>query len=313
MPKLSFALPVMRSIAVLATSLVIAACGAATAPPTASPTRGSPGASGSPASSPSDAPSVGAIDHKTGATDVILQMEQGGGFVPMEFHASQAPLFTLYGNGVIVFQPLLTTFPEPDANGVVHAIPWRTAKLDESQIQELLEFALGAGGLGTARATYMADGVADAPSTIFTIRAGGLDKTVDVNALSEEQRPGPDSLARSAFFALYQRLSDFDRKGSIPSDVYAPERYRGVVFEREPDASLKPVDWPWPAVKPSDFTKPAQDGTGLAFAHRVFTQEEVAALKIDKVEGGLQNLVLKGPDGKLYSFILRPLLGDEAV
>jgi hypothetical protein len=312
MSKLPFALPVSRSIAVLVTSLMLAACGAAAAPRTSPGASGGPGPTGSPVSSPSDTPTVGTIDHRTGATDVILQMEQGGGFVPIDFLASQAPMFTLYGNGVIVFQPLITTFPEPDANGVVHAIPWRTAKLDEAQIQELLEFALGAGGLGTARATYMADGVADAPSTIFTIRAGGLDKTVDVNALSEEQQAGPDSLARAAFFKVFQRLSDFDRKGTIPSDVYLPDRYRGVIFEREPDASLKPIEWPWPAVKPSDFKQPAQDGNGPAFPHRVFTADEISALKLANIEGGAQNLVLKAPDGKLYSFILRPLLVDEA-
>ena len=69
---------------------------------------------------------VGAIDHPTGATDVVLRIEEGGGFVPIDFPASQAPVFTLYGDGLIVFQPIVETFPEPDANGITKQIPWRT-------------------------------------------------------------------------------------------------------------------------------------------------------------------------------------------
>ena len=145
----------------------------------------------------------------------------------MEFNASQAPSFTLYGNGVVVFQPTVTDFPQPDANGVMRPVPWRTGKLDESQVQDLLEFALMLnGGLGAARDAYISDRIADAPNTIFTVHAGGIDKMVVVNALSEEARPGPDALARSAFWKLAQRLQDFDEGGRIPSDLYQPDRYR---------------------------------------------------------------------------------------
>lgn len=311
MPKLSFALPATGSAAVLLVALLVAACGTMSSPGSS----GSPGSGGPSPSSPSSGtpgPSVGAIDHETGATDVILRIEEGGGFVPMEFNASQAPTFTLYGNGVIVFQRIITTFPGPDTAGIVHNTPWRTAKLDEDQVQELLDYAIVSGGLGVARDSYVADGVADAPNTIFTIRAGGLDKTVQVNALFEQEQPGPDSVARSAFFKLAQRLKDFDRGGTIDSDIYQPERFRGVIIEREAAPELKPIAWPWPAVKPADFKPGAGDGTGgPTFPHRAMTADEIGALKIDDVAGGLLGPVLKGPDGKLYSFILRPLLVEE--
>lgn len=307
MPKLSFALPATGSAAVLLVAILATACGAASAP---SPS-GSPGSSGPPPSGTAG-PSVGAIDHKTGATDVILRLEEGGGFVPMEFNAAQAPGFTLYGNGVVVFQRIVATFPEPDAAGIVHSTPWRTAKLDEDQVQELLDSALGTGGLGAARDRYLANGIADAPNTIFTIRAGGLDKTVTINALFEDTQPGPDSVARTAFSKLAQRLKDFDRGATIDSDIYQPERFRGVIIERDAAPELKPIAWPWPAIKPADFKPGPGDGTGgPAFPHRVMTAEEIGALKIDDVAGGLQGPVLKAPDGKLYTFILRPLLVEE--
>jgi hypothetical protein len=315
MSNLPFAMPVTRrSTVLLAAILALGACSSTTSAPSAtSPSGGSPGSSPSPAASapPSSGPTVGAIDHKTGATDVLLRIEQGGGFVPMEFNASQAPGFTLYGNGVIVFKPADKVFPEPDGNGVLRYTPWRTGTLDEGQVQELLEFALTNGGLGTARDTYMSGGIADAPSTIFTIHAGGIDKTVAVNALSEEQQPGPDSLARKAFFQLAKRLQDFDQGGTISSDVYSPDRFRGVIFERDAQPGVGTVDWPWPALTPTDFKEGPPDGSAPMFPHRTLTPDEIAALKLTDIDGGIQGLVLKAPDKKLYTFILRPLLVDE--
>ena len=312
MPTPRLLLPAhVRPLAVLVASLAFAACGGQqTAPPSPS---GSPGASSAFSAPPASAdPTVGAIDHKTGATDVILRIEQGGGFVPIDFLASQAPGFTLYGNGVVVFQRTVTTFPQPDANGVLKAVPWRTASVDEGQVQQLLEFALGQGGLGSARDKYLSDGIADAPNTIFTIRAGGLDKTVVVNALSEETRPGPDAVARSAFLSLAKRLQDFDLGGTISSDVYEADRYRGVLSPRDGAPAGTSLDWPWPAIKPIEFKEGPSDGSGATILpHRTMSTDEVAALKLADIEGGVQGLTLRGPDGAIYSFILRPLLVDE--
>ena len=314
MPNPSLSLPVTRRfLAVVSAAVVAAACGSGTAP-AASVGGGSPGASPAPSRSgpaPASDSTTGAIDHRTGATDVVLRLERGGGFVPIDFLASQAPSFSLYGNGVIVFQQTVTTFPEPDASGLVKNVPWRTATLDEGQIQELLAFAIGPGGLGSARDAYVAGGIADAPDTIFTLRAGGLDKTVVVSALSEAAEPGPDSAARAAFLKLSRRLLDFDAGGTIPSDVFVPDRYRGVLTEREALPGISPAAWPWPTLKPADFKEGDGSNGGPALPHRTMTIDEVAALKLTGIEGGLQGLALKGPDGKAYTLILRPLLGEE--
>ena len=313
MPSRTIPLPATaRWRAVLVVALAAAACSSTNPTPSATgaPPFGSPPASGSPVGSP--AATVGAIGHRTGATDVVLRIEQGGGFVPIDFLATQAPGFTLYGNGVIVFQRTVTVFPQPDANGVLKAIPWRTASLDEGQIQELLEFALGRGGLGSARETYIAAGIADAPDTIFTVHAGGVDKTVVVNALGIDTQDGPDAVARAAFANLAKRLLDFDRGGTIGSDLYQPDRYRGVLTEHDAAPGIAVIEWPWPAVNPTDFRAGPNDGSGgPTLPHRTLNATEVAALKLADIEGGVQGLTVRGPDDKTYSFILRPLLPDE--
>ncbi|HET9522549.1 MAG TPA: hypothetical protein VFO73_15985 [Candidatus Limnocylindrales bacterium] len=270
------------------------------------------GAASPPASAgPTNSPVPSGIEHPTGSTDVVLRMEEGGGFVPIEFNAAQAPLFTLYGDGVVVFQPLLTEFPQPGADGITRNAAWRTAQLDAGQIEELLTFALGPGGLGAARDNYAADGIMDAPNTIFTIDGGGVKKVVTINALGFDAPNNPDGPDRASFKKLADRLRDFDNGGTISTDPYVPTSYRALIIEREPEALLAPVAWPWADIAPSDFSQPAADGSGAPFPHRTMTAAEVAALNLGDVPGGMQGLTLKGPDDKFYSFILRPLLPNE--
>jgi hypothetical protein len=271
-------------------------------------TAGSPSGS----STPTAPPSPEGVDHPTGATDVVLQLEEGGGFVPIEFLAGQAPQLTLFGDGRVVFQPAVTTFPEPGPDGIIRGIPWRTAQLDAVQIEELLTFALGQGGLGAARDNYGNDMVADASTSIFTVNAGGLKKTVSVYALGLEDPSATDLVARRAFKQLADRLRDFDKGGTIATDVYLPSDFRAVLVERGGDPQAKPMAWPWPDLKVSDFPANINGVGAVQFPHRKMSAEEVAALKLGEIPGGAQGVVLAGPDGKTYSLILRPLLPHES-
>jgi hypothetical protein len=302
MPKIS------HPLAALSMAILVAACGSGgTESPAGSP---SPAGSSSPPASPSSTPASGGLEHPTGATDIVLRLEEGGGFVPMEFNASQAPTFTLYGDGRIVFKQLATNAPEPGPDGVTRSAPWRTAQLDSGQIEELLTFALAKGGLGAARESYIAGGMADVPNTIFTVNAGGVDKTVVVSGLGMDTTGNPDASARIAFSTLSNRLHDFDNGGTLASEAYVPTAYRGVLIPRDPDPLAKPMAWPWPSLTAADF-KEGDGSSGPGFPHRSLTVDEVTAVGLGEVSGGEQGAVLKAPDGKAYSFILRPLLPEE--
>ena len=193
---------------------------------------GNPGASGSsqdPGSTGSPRPATGAIEHATGATDVILRLDQGGGLMIRGGGATLVPPFTLYGDGTVVFRnPMLE--PPPAVGPVMVQNPMRTAKLDEDQIQDLLGFALTEGGLGVAKLQYDYPMLADAGTAIFTIRAGGLDKTVNVYALGIDDPNVPDRPARAAFTKLSERLTNFDQNGTFATDVYVPSGYRGILL-----------------------------------------------------------------------------------
>ncbi|MFL5680584.1 MAG: hypothetical protein ACJ77B_08290 [Chloroflexota bacterium] len=287
-----FALPVV-------VILLVAACSASAAPPSGSPT-------GSRAPSPS--PTIAGIQHATGPGDVVLRMEQGGGFVNPEFLLTNGPLFTLYGDGTIVFRDDRVAPPE-STDGINRALPYKTARLSEQQIQALLESAITEGRLGVARALYDPGNIADAGSTTFTLDAGGVKKTVSVVALGMESWPGPDAPVVASMAKLADRLRAFDENGTFPTQTYAPAGYRALLWENA-GGGAEPHAWPWPELKATDFVAPAGDGP--SFPRRVMTPADAAKLGIKGIEGGVMAFPIKAPDGKIYNFALRPLLPDEA-
>jgi hypothetical protein len=301
MSKLSRALLLVGLVALLA-----GCSGAASS--TAAP-GGSDGPA-TPGSSPrAEEPATGEIEHATGADDVILRLDEGGGLMMRGASDTLVPPFTLFGDGTVVFRnPMLE--PPPAAGPIFRQNPMRTAKLDEEQIQDLLEFAVTEGGLGAAKLQYDNPMIADAGTAIFTIKAGGLDKTVNVYALGLNDAGVPDLPARAQFQKLSERLTNFDENGTFATDVYVPTAYRGALIDTGGFPGEAPIAWPWPDITPADFRGDVANGEPLK---RVMTPEELAVLGIDGIEGGFQGLTIVDPDdpAKSYTFATRPLLPGE--
>jgi hypothetical protein len=294
-------LTTMRAWLLTTVSIIVVACGggATTTSPTPTAATAPPSPSGG---------GFGAIEHATGATDVLLRFEQGGGFVAPGFLVTQAPIFTLYGDGTVIFRnPALD--PLPLVGSVSPLRPFRTAKLDEDQIQAVLEDALGRGGLGAARTEYTDAQIADAPTATFTVNAGGLSKKVSVYALGIDVQESADAPARAAFQGLAERLQDFDKGGTFSTAEYAPDRYRGVLMDGGPGA-VDAVPWPWDDIAPADFQAHTDPGAFPIPTH-VLTVAQAEALGIKPYRGGLQGLTLVSDDGATHAFSLRPLLPDE--
>ena len=277
---------------------------------TSAPASGAPSAAPStPAATPTPPP-VGIV-HPTGATDVVLRFDEAGGFVPVEFLAAHVPYFTLYGDGTVVFVQSSAS-GQPADDGIGRGNPLRTGKLTEAQVQDLLEFALSDGALAIARADYQNPLVADAPTAIFEINADGASKKVSVVALGmEDQQPGPDTAIKTSLAKLGDRLRDFDRGGTLTSAAFAPAAYRAVLTDASGGAGAPVRPWPWPSITIDEFTFPA-DASALRQGTRVMTPDELDAIGIDGLENGAQSgIYVKGPDGKPYSLVIRPLLPDE--
>ncbi len=258
------------------------------------------------AQSPSTAP-IGAIDHPTGSTDIILSMETGGGFVPFGYLITQAPTFVLYGDGTAIFRP-----SEPVGDGQTYT-PFVQAELSPEQVDALLAYALSVGRLADAANSYMVRQVTDAPTTLFTIDAAGIDKAVSVYALGIATPEGADAEYYAAFEDLATLLATFEQqveKGNVVSaEVYQPEAYR-VVLALTDGSTDAAIGWPWADLTIADFTT-FPDNPNWMYA--AMTPEQLAAITTVPSGGG-SGVTVMAPDGPTaYQVYWRPLLPGEAV
>jgi hypothetical protein len=264
------------------------------------------GSSPSPAGSPSaSSTEAGAVEHPTGAAEIVLRMKEGGGFVPMGYAATETPLFTLYGDGTVIYRP--TGLPGVGEAQVLP--PLRKARMSEAQIGELVSYALQA-GLEDARERYENQMVADAPTTTFDIDAGGTTKSVSIYALGLGglEGSGPDDPVLRGLQELAELLRNFEnsvkRGDATDQGEYDPPGYRAVIIEGE--AFGAQIDWPWDDLEPADF-KPEGD---MGFLSATVTPTQ-AKLVVEDPGGGFLGVGVTGPDGKHYTLALRPLLPDE--
>jgi hypothetical protein len=264
-----------------------------------------------------EAPSQGpaalppAIGHPPGAGDLLLRWAYEGGFTPVDHHLTSLPEFSLYGDGRIVRPgPQIEVYPGP-------ALPsLEVVSVDEAGVGLILDAAFRAGldtmgdlsDMGTV-------GVADAPDTVFTVRAGGVDRQVRVYALSEAGgatpgMPASEAAARERLLRFIDRLGSLERwlpEGSIgPATPFEPEGARIYVTRYRGEPELPQPELAWPLA---------------------------AQLALGDAGGGPRCIVVTGPDwidrlrpvaeratqltpwtsgGRRYALAFRPLLPDES-
>ncbi len=279
---------------------LIVACGGAG--PTAAPTQ-TPGPT-APLATPTA--TVGHISHPSGSADVVLRMESGGGLVPPGFFATDAPIFTLYGDDTAIFRPAT----DPTGTGLP---PFVKATLDAAQVDSLLDFALTTGHLTTARHSYSVGGVYDAGTVTFTIDAGGISKSVSVYALGiSNNQTNPESADYAAFEQLSVLLGDFDKEirlgHATSAGTYAPSQYRAILIEAP--GAQNPIAWPWDDVTLDDFAVV----TGHAPARLAAITSEQAAKLTTVPSGGVRGVAVASRDGtRQFSLSLRPMLPGDTI
>lgn len=250
---------------------------------------------------------VGTIDHPTGCTDIVLQMDSVGGFVPLEYNLTATPSFTLYGNNVAIFRPQPVDGMYPGLGEPM--IPLQQATLTPEQVDALLTFALGPGGLANANAEYFNPMIADAPNTVFTIDAGGVVKTVSATALGMDDPTNPDAAILAQLASLQDLLDSFEEQADQVESVapYEPAAYRGMLTQVWEGATDVAIAWPWDDVTLEDFVAPPDNVARYA----ELTPEQVAAVT-DIPSGGITNIRVTAPDGSDWFLNVRPLLPGES-
>jgi hypothetical protein len=145
-----------------------------------------------------------AFEHPTGASDAIVRIEQGGGFVPEGYDFATPPQLVITGDGrVIQPGPVPAIYPGPALT------PLLQRSITEAGIQKVLE-ALDSAGLLSPPPSYEPDPagpqVADASTVTLVVTADGTTYTHTAYALGIE---GMDTTpARRALAAAVSALSD---------------------------------------------------------------------------------------------------------
>lgn len=286
----------------LALTTLLAAC---TGGPGASPSPTNPGPTPTPSPTPSPTFGPNDISHPTGRTDIVLRMEQGGGFVPFGFLFTQSPSFTLYGDGTVIFKQNDTRAGDPFGGQAM--LPWLVGHMTEADIQALLNFALTTGRLANARDNYDNPMVADAGTTFFNLNAGGVEKVVSIYALGLDD--GPDRADRAGFGDLAEVLNDFGHQSGLDLGevvAYEPELYKTLLMEGFGEPVGQVLDWPWDDLTLADWPQ-AEEPDGRI---KMLDAEHVAKL-MEVPNGGHVGVWVRTPDGTNVQFGVRPLLPDE--
>lgn len=307
-------------LALPASSVVLIVLSACAAPGGSPPTSGDPGVS-----PPASADDGIGISHPTG-TDPILVIDNEGGFVPVEFLATQVPPFVLLGDGRVIMQgPQTLEFPGPALP------PLMTRRLSESGIQEVLR-TIEATSLFTTdlELNGAQNFVADAANTVFTLDAADRQARISIYGLGTlvpgmEPPPGISSSEVEAHRILSQ-LNDglMTLDTWLPADAWADDAWH--TFEPEAfrlhvtDVTGQPIeggDLPeqvreWPTDEdPASVGEEAEffgDGT------RCWTVEgDLGATWLEELSAATQMTLWSTGGQDRWRVLARPILPHEEV
>jgi hypothetical protein len=265
-----------------------------------------------------DGPSDGgAATGSTGSTpprsdELVLRIEQVGGFVPVQYNLTRLPVTSIYGDGLVITPGAqIDIYPGP-------ALPALAQQhLTPDAVQRVIDAAIDA-GLDKERDLRTMT-VSDAPTTVFTLIIDGQTYVTQVYALDFDPAPKPDAMTQEEFQAR-KDLADFQKEatdlrwlpeGSVTSDgMYEPTALRiySSTYEADPNLPRSPVVWP---LTPGlDLFGGSVGGTPDGM--RCGTVAADAAATLLPLAEQADQLTPWESDGIRYGLLFRPLLPDES-
>jgi len=261
---------------------------------------GSTGSSGSTGSTPS-----------SGSDQVVLRIEQSGGFVAVQYNLTRMPMLSLYGDGLYVTPgPQIEIYPGPALPALAQQ------RLTPEAVQLLIQAAIDAGLDSDHSYTTMM--VSDAPTTTFTLTIDGETHTTDVYALDFDMHGAKgmakdEEQARKDLAAFQAKATDLGwlPSGSVTDEgMYQPSALRIFSGPYEGDENLHQSPIAWPLTPGLAEFGDAQDNA-LGGMRCGTVSADAAATLIPLAEQANQ-LTPWTSDGVRYGLWFRPLLPDES-
>lgn len=252
------------------------------------------------------------LAHPTGSDQVVLQVTDGGGFVPVEYNLTSTPEFTLYGDGrVIVSGPVIAIYPGP-------ALPnLQTAIVPEEVISGILSAAQEA-GLVQNGFDYGQPGITDVSTTTFVVNVGGKTYRSDVYALGMESGTAGLTMeqqqARAVVQAFRSRLTDLTAFTSDPM-TWSSYVYKALAVYSLPvdttastdSTDIMPGHLDWPLGDLSTLGAPVDPG----YRRVVVSGQDLETLQQQPPLSKANAITLWASAGRDYHLYFRPLLPDE--
>lgn len=218
----------------------------------------------------SDAPPTSesaAYQHPTGADEVVVSIEQEGGFAPVEMIFARVPTVLVTGDGrQLTPGPQIAIYPGPLLPNV------QVADLGEAGVQDLLALA-DRHGLLQAREYATPTNIADATDTVVTIRVGGETYVHRAYALGLEG--GLDDTGAPVDDDARRQLAEFVREASMVSGdttSFEPDAYlvRAMPVDDLSGFDIEPTVVAWPEdvdvdLATAECTEVAADAVGDTF------------------------------------------------
>jgi hypothetical protein len=266
------------------------------------------------ADAPADPGAGNGIDHGTDGHDVLVRVAFEGGFVAREWTYRSLPSFSLYGDGRLVLPGAqIELYPGP----ALPAISTRT--VTEAGVQATLTEVLDSiQGVRDEMLDMGSVGMADVPTTVITVHAGSVDRTIKVYGLSElTERPETMSeeefRARGKLQELVTKLGGLESwlpEGSLGTEtMYEGSGARLFVSEyQKVDLPQEPIRWPL-GDNLDRFGDPASDSD----TYRCGVVEGSDWTAVRDAASQANELTPWTEAGSRFSILFRPLLPDESV
>lgn len=306
----------------LAATAVLAACGEADEEASGNGGNGSNGQSGpTPTPEPDPTPTDGESEpiFATDGEAAVISVEYEGGFLAVEDIVRRTPIISLFNDGQLVYPgPIPEIFPQPAAPNVL------VTTLSEKGMQAVGERVLATGLFEDGDRELELEGplVADAPTTVFTVRLAGQEPVrVSAYALNFGAglpgEPVEESEERQKLVDLLNYLTSAPT--GFPTDhigaqetSYVLQRLEIITYPWSEipyafDAPPEPTPWPLdegPLTIGEPFVLPGHD------ARCAVLEGEDLATMLDALNDA--NILTRWEhDGKFAALITRPLLPGQ--
>lgn len=249
----------------------------------------------------------------SGSDQLVLRIEQVGGFVPVQFNLTRLPMLSLYDDGLLVTPGAqIAIYPGP-------ALPALSQqRLSPDAIQLLVQAAIDAGLNKDRNLQTML--VSDMPTTVFTLTIDGQTHTTQVYALDPDPGQKPDGRMSQEEFQARKDLAAFLKQandlswlpdGSVTDQgLYLPTALRIYSGPYQPDPNLTQTPIEWPLTPGLDLFGESADNTPGGMRCGTVTGADAATLL--PLAEQANELTPWTSDGTRYALSFRPLLPDES-